>query len=38
VEATIGKIDKRQDDVQKFIFIRSLFDRNVTLAHALIKK
>ena len=37
VEATIGKIDKRQDDVQKFIFIRSLFDRNVTLAHALIR-
>jgi malate dehydrogenase (oxaloacetate-decarboxylating) len=37
VEATVSKIDKRQDDVQKFVFIRSLFDRNVTLAHALIK-
>ena len=37
VEATVSKVDKRQDDVQKFVFIRSLFDRNVTLAHALIK-
>jgi malate dehydrogenase (oxaloacetate-decarboxylating) len=37
VEATINKIDARQDDVQKFIYIRSLYDRNVTLAHALIK-
>ena len=26
----------KQDDVEKFIYIRSLFDRNVTLAHALI--
>ncbi len=37
VEATSNKVDARPDDVQKFIFIRSLFDRNVTLAHALIK-
>jgi malate dehydrogenase (oxaloacetate-decarboxylating) len=37
VEATVGKVDKRLDDVQKFVFIRSLYDRNVTLAHALIK-
>jgi len=37
VEATINKVDARPDDVQKFIFIRSLFDRNVTLAHALLQ-
>jgi malate dehydrogenase (oxaloacetate-decarboxylating) len=37
VEATVNKIDERKDDVQKFIYIRSLFDRNVTLAHAVIK-
>ena len=37
VEATVDKVDERSDDVQKFVFIRSLFDRNVTLAHALIK-
>jgi malate dehydrogenase (oxaloacetate-decarboxylating) len=37
VEATACKINERTDDVQKFVFIRSLFDRNVTLAHALIR-
>ena len=37
IEATAGKVDERTDDVQKFIYIRSLYDRNVTLAHALIK-
>jgi malate dehydrogenase (oxaloacetate-decarboxylating) len=37
VEATVGKIEQRNDAVQKFIYIRSLFDRNVTLAHAIIK-
>ncbi len=30
------KVDEKVDDIEKFIFIRSLFDRNVTLAHALI--
>jgi malate dehydrogenase (oxaloacetate-decarboxylating) len=34
---SIEKIERKQDDVEKFIFIRALFDRNVTLAHALIK-
>lgn len=29
-------IDNKQEDIEKFIYIRSLFDRNVTLAHALI--
>lgn len=28
--------DAKQDDIEKFIYIRSMFDRNVTLAHALI--
>lgn len=31
------KVDEKVDDIEKFIFIRSLFDRNATLAHALIK-
>ncbi len=34
---SIEKVERKQDDVEKFIFIRSLFDRNVTLAHALIQ-
>lgn len=29
-------VNGKQDDIEKFIYIRSLFDRNVTLAHALI--
>lgn len=29
--------DAKVDDIEKYIFIRALFDRNVTLAHALIK-
>lgn len=28
--------DAKQGDIEKFIYVRSLFDRNVTLAHALI--
>lgn len=31
------KLETKNTDVGKFIFIRSLFDRNVTLAHGLIK-
>jgi malate dehydrogenase (oxaloacetate-decarboxylating) len=31
------KVDSKNDDIERFIYIRSLFDRNVTLAHALIK-
>jgi malate dehydrogenase (oxaloacetate-decarboxylating) len=34
---SLVKVDRKQDDIEKFVFIRSLFDRNVTLAHALIK-
>lgn len=37
VEATASKIDSREDPVEKFRFIRELFDRNVTLAHAVIQ-
>lgn len=32
------KLDTKTSDVGKFIFLRALFDRNVTLAHALIKE
>ena len=31
------KVQNKSDDIERFIYIRSLFDRNVTLAHALIK-
>ena len=31
------KVEDKQSDLERFIYIRSLFDRNVTLAHALIK-
>lgn len=37
VENCKAKLELIEDDVDKFVFIRSLFDRNVTLAHALIK-
>ena len=30
------KVEDKEDDIEKFIYIRALFDRNVTLAHALI--
>ncbi len=36
VETTRRKVEKRKDPVEKFIFLRSLLERNVTLAHALI--
>ena len=31
------KVQNKDSDIERFIYIRSLFDRNVTLAHALIK-
>ncbi|MBI5556238.1 MAG: NAD-dependent malic enzyme [Deltaproteobacteria bacterium] len=31
------KVKNKSDDVERYIYIRSLFDRNATLAHALIK-
>lgn len=37
VENSARTVEGKIDDIEKFIFIRSLFDRNVTLAHALIK-
>lgn len=37
IEATKTKVAARSDDVAKFRFIRELFDRNVTLAHAVIQ-
>ncbi len=37
IEATRNKVDSRNDPVEKFRFIRELFDRNVTLAHAVIE-
>lgn len=36
IETSKLKLQEKDDDIEKFIFIRSLFDRNVTLAHALI--
>jgi malate dehydrogenase (oxaloacetate-decarboxylating) len=37
VESSRMKVKEKVDDIEKFIFIRSMFDRNATLAHALIK-
>jgi len=37
VENSRMKVNGKNDDIEKYIFIRSLFDRNVTLAHALIE-
>ncbi len=37
VESSRLKVNEKVDDIEKFIFIRSMFDRNTTLAHALIK-
>ncbi len=37
IESSKIKVNDKVDDIEKYIFIRSLFDRNVTLAHALIK-
>ncbi len=36
IESSKLKVNDKVDDIEKYIFIRSLFDRNVTLAHALI--
>ena len=37
IESSKIKVSDKVDDIEKYIFLRSLFDRNVTLAHALIK-
>lgn len=36
IENSRVAIEKKENDIEKFIYIRSLFDRNVTLAHAFI--
>ena len=37
VENSRYKVVNKETDLERFIYIRSLFDRNVTLAHALIR-
>jgi len=37
VENSRVKVENKENDIERFIYIRSLFDRNVTLAHALIR-
>ena len=37
VTNSADKVAQKNDDIERFIYIRALFDRNVTLAHALIK-
>ncbi len=37
VENSILKVNSKVTPIEKFIYVRSLFDRNVALAHALIK-
>lgn len=37
VENSRIKVEDKQSDLERFVYIRSLFDRNVTLAHALIQ-
>jgi malate dehydrogenase (oxaloacetate-decarboxylating) len=36
VENSRSKVANKENDIERFIYIRSLFDRNVTLGHALI--
>ena len=36
VQSSLNIIDKKESDIEKFIYIRSLYDRNVVLAHAVI--
>ncbi len=36
VKNSVEKIFKKNDDIDRYIYMRSLFDRNVTLAHAVI--
>ncbi|MBU0485169.1 MAG: NAD-dependent malic enzyme [Proteobacteria bacterium] len=37
VKDSADKVAAKADDIEKFIYVRSLFDHNVTLAHALIR-
>lgn len=36
INNSLNIIDQKSDDIEKFIYIRSLYDRNVVLAHAVI--
>lgn len=36
IDNSLDAIDRKETDIEKFIYLRSLFDRNVTLAHAFI--
>jgi malate dehydrogenase (oxaloacetate-decarboxylating) len=36
VKNSLEKVFKKQDDIERYIYMRSLFDRNATLAHAVI--
>ncbi|PLX49590.1 MAG: NAD-dependent malic enzyme [Desulfobulbaceae bacterium] len=36
VTNSAAKVRDKEDDIERYIYIRALFDRNVTLAHALI--
>jgi len=36
VKSSLKIIEKKESDIEKFIYIRSLYDRNVVLAHAVI--
>ncbi|NOQ67555.1 MAG: oxaloacetate-decarboxylating malate dehydrogenase [Desulfobacterales bacterium] len=36
IKNSLEKIFKKEDDIERYIYMRSLFDRNVTLAHRVI--
>ena len=36
VESSLKVVDEKNSDIEKFIYLRSLYDRNVVLAHAVI--
>ncbi len=36
VKSSLSIVDEKENDIEKFIYIRSLYDRNVVLAHAVI--
>ncbi len=38
VEVCTKIVERKTDDIEKYIYLRSLFDRNVTLNHAVLKK
>ena len=36
VKSSLDIVDQKESDIEKFVYIRSLYDRNVVLAHAVI--